>query len=111
MNTITLTVTIATTCPECNKQSNITVTRKGYDKYIHGELIQRAFPELNANQKEMIKSGICQECWDIMFADEETIKLIDEQWADEPTLEDIQAFAKACASFDESQEEQNQSTI
>ncbi len=36
-----------------------------------GEFIQDAFPYLNANQRELIKTGIHPECWDKMFGNED----------------------------------------
>jgi hypothetical protein len=36
-----------------------------------GELIQNAFPMLDAGQREFIKTGITPQEWDEMFKDEE----------------------------------------
>ena len=35
-------------------------------------LIQKAFPDLPIDEREMIKTGICPTCWDKMFAEEES---------------------------------------
>ena len=36
-----------------------------------GENIQIAFPDLTADQREILISGICPECWDKIFPPEE----------------------------------------
>ena len=35
-----------------------------------GNLIQNEFPELNANQREFMQTGMTQEEWDAMFGEE-----------------------------------------
>ena len=35
-------------------------------------LIQKAFPDLPIDEREMIKTGICPTCWDKIFSEEET---------------------------------------
>lgn len=42
-----------------------------YSKYQNGELIQNAFPMLNADQREFILTGTLPEEWDEMFPPEE----------------------------------------
>lgn len=36
----------------------------GMNKWAAGELIQKAFPMLNADQREFVKTGILPETWD-----------------------------------------------
>jgi hypothetical protein len=38
-------------------------------KYNNGALIQNAFPRLNADEREFIKTGITAQEWDSLFAD------------------------------------------
>lgn len=40
-------------------------------RWVNGELIQNAFPYLNADQREILKTGIDSESWDEMFAGSE----------------------------------------
>ena len=40
-------------------------------RWVNGELIQVAFPYLNADQREILKTGIDSESWDAMFAGSE----------------------------------------
>jgi hypothetical protein len=46
---------------------------EGYARYRGGDLIQRAFPFLNADQREFLMTGILPEEWDAMWAEEEEI--------------------------------------
>jgi hypothetical protein len=41
------------------------------NRWINGELIQNAFPYLNADQREILKTGIDSESWEEMFAGSE----------------------------------------
>jgi len=38
--------------------------------YNNGALLQNAFPRLNAAEREFIKTGITEQEWDSLFADE-----------------------------------------
>jgi hypothetical protein len=40
---------------------------KGMDAWNNGKLIQKAFPDLSASDREFIKSGITDEEWNEMF--------------------------------------------
>ena len=70
MNTNNLSdnITLTKTCPFCGKSHSITVDRKEYYAGMtareHGALIQNAFPNFTPSQREMIMTGICDECWD-----------------------------------------------
>jgi hypothetical protein len=46
---------------------NIEVTDAQIEAYAAGALIQDAFPNLNADDREFIKTGITAESWDAMF--------------------------------------------
>ena len=56
-------------------QMEIPLTPKEYGKcatlWQTGMLIQDAFPTLDANQREFIKTGITPEEWDAAFGNEE----------------------------------------
>lgn len=41
------------------------------NRWINGELIQVAFPYLNADQREILKTGIDAQDWDALFAGSE----------------------------------------
>jgi hypothetical protein len=58
---------VKTTCPHCMQVTSVTVDREGYDRWKAGELIQRALPNLSADEREMLMTGICPNCWDKIF--------------------------------------------
>lgn len=45
--------------------------RHGYDKIYGGAYIQDAFPQLSADDREFLKTGITSEEWDSIFPEEE----------------------------------------
>lgn len=49
----------------------LNITQAQIDAYLNGALIQNAFPQLNADDREFFKTGITSEEWDAMFASEE----------------------------------------
>ena len=60
-------ITLYTHCPFCGKRQYVTVEQEDYAKYVGGELAQKAFPYLTPAKREIIISGICEECLDNMF--------------------------------------------
>jgi hypothetical protein len=59
-------------CIRCNETSSITVDADSYTKWaVFGELIQDAFPDMTADNRELLISGIHPACWDAMFNTEE----------------------------------------
>ena len=64
-------VTIQTICPHCGKVTYLDVPFLNYLAYMEGEPIHECFPELSADEREMLISGVCPTCWDEMFPPEE----------------------------------------
>ena len=65
-------VTIPCACPFCNKIRIVAVNSGDYRRWASGEaLAQVAFPYLSVDDREALISGICSDCWDEMFSDEE----------------------------------------
>lgn len=62
------TVMIETACPFCGAVHMIEVNLTDYWDWEDGKLAQDAFPYLTPDEREMLISGICPECWDSMFA-------------------------------------------
>lgn len=59
-------------CPLCGEVHIITVDAIDYIAWEVGDvLIQDALPYLSADEREMLISGICPECWAKMFGDGE----------------------------------------
>ena len=50
-------------CPFCHKEYTVEVPADGYNRWMAGELIQRAMPEVSADVREALISGICRDCW------------------------------------------------
>ena len=64
-------VTIVTCCPFCGRGNEVEVNEMDYLDWSDGELAQVAFPYLSADEREMLISGICPDCWDDMFGGDE----------------------------------------
>lgn len=63
---------IVTTCPFCGNDHYVTVDFEDFLAWSEeGELVQAAFPYLSADDRELLKTGICPKCWDAMFPTEE----------------------------------------
>lgn len=51
-------------CPFCQRNSEpVQVTAEAFHSWRNGMLIQRAFPELSPSQRELIKTGVCDDCF------------------------------------------------
>lgn len=82
------TTTLARRCPFCHKEHSIEIPMDRLDYYdaeyawMSGAMIQDAFPYLDADQREFIKTGICPKCWggedDEMIDEGSGSKVIDE---------------------------------
>jgi hypothetical protein len=46
---------------------DLDITKEQISAWQSGELIQKAFPNLTASQREFIKTGIVDEEWDSIF--------------------------------------------
>jgi hypothetical protein len=79
-------MTITRTCPMCKKETIIEVDPEAYDGWKKGKLIQLAFPQLSADEREMIQTGIDPDCWNSLFPPEE-----DEEEVEGETIDHEQA--------------------
>lgn len=51
---------LTTSCPICNKTNKLTVRKEGIVNWLlKGQFVQTAFPELNADQREILINGVC----------------------------------------------------
>jgi hypothetical protein len=55
------------TCVFCGDEHSVLVNVDHYGKWVNGELIQRAMPELKSTQREQLISKICPDCQDDLF--------------------------------------------
>lgn len=60
-------IEIITTCPFCGEEHTVVVEHFDYLSWNAGELAQKAFPYLSADEREMLISGICPTCWEKTF--------------------------------------------
>jgi hypothetical protein len=60
-------VTVTQTCQWCYRDSSVTVDRDAFDRWQKGELVQTAFAELSADDRETLVSGTHAACWDAMW--------------------------------------------
>ena len=64
-------IAVACRCPRCEE---VNLVRVGADDIVawkvDGVPVQGAFPYLDADQREMLMTGICGTCWDKMFAED-----------------------------------------
>jgi hypothetical protein len=50
-------------CVNCDNMPIVTVSQEQYDSWKDGEFVQKAFPHLSADERELFISGICDGCW------------------------------------------------
>lgn len=66
---------ISNKCPMCGKESVVSITPKqeiGYLFFREGiGHIQDLLPDLSANDREILMTGICPDCWKKMEDDED----------------------------------------
>lgn len=60
-------------CPICGSKHIVTINdMEAYEKWQSHELcIQEAFPDMSLSDRELLISGICNECFNKIFKDEE----------------------------------------
>jgi len=54
-------------CKKCNTNHTIVLDKERYIKWQTGTRIQVVFPEVDADTREILISGICGSCFDKMF--------------------------------------------
>lgn len=55
-------------CRDCGKAVELELSQEQIDRYNNGALAQNAFPHLTPDEREIIISGICGECFDELCA-------------------------------------------
>jgi len=54
-------------CPSCGDLHSVAVNDSNYNKWVGGELIQNAMPNLTPTEREQLISRICPRCQDAIF--------------------------------------------
>jgi hypothetical protein len=74
------TITAKCVCRICNNPKEIPdVPVAGLKAWEDGELIQDALPNLTADQRELLISGTCDDCWKTMFGTVDDEELEDDE--------------------------------
>lgn len=60
-------VRITTACPFCGKVTTLNVPADGFMAWQNGSLVQSAFPDMSAEDREVLISGMCIDCQDSIF--------------------------------------------
>jgi len=64
------TISLHIECAECGTLFAIQAPVTGLDAYRNGMFIQDALPELSMDERELILSKTCGDCFDLMFMDD-----------------------------------------
>ena len=54
-------------CNHCGEVRMLRVQLDDYIDYKNGTPVQKAFPHLSADERELLVSGMCGECFDELF--------------------------------------------
>ena len=63
--------TVRLLCRICSQQQEVIAPVAGLMAWEEGAFIQDAMPELSAGDREMLISQTCDDCWRMMFGDDE----------------------------------------
>ena len=57
-------------CPICGQTHTVKVNSSDYARFLKRDgLVQDCFPYLKPEEREMLITGICPDCWNKMFAE------------------------------------------
>lgn len=59
---------ITVTCRECKRSFDISVNPEDVKNWKNGMLIQQAMPYLTADERELLISGTCGECFNMLLS-------------------------------------------
>ena len=68
-------------CTICRQWQTVEVDPEQFKAWNSGVLIQKAFPDMSADDRELLRSQTCAKCYNAMFADDEldeSFRIIDE---------------------------------
>lgn len=66
-----MTLTINCRCPLCGAQSHIVCEESAWEEYENGALIQDAFPTMDIHSRETLISGMCLNCQESFFVEDD----------------------------------------
>lgn len=96
-------------CVNCQKNHMIEIPFSGFQKYKRGACVQDAFPDVDLNTREFLVSGICPNCMETIFSEDEDEKELisdamdfsKEGAEDEPISDFSDIFDESCDDDDD----------
>lgn len=78
-------VILSVECNLCGKTYAVYVTEESYNEYCspNRRYVQDIFPYLSADERELLISHTCSECWNKMFGSDEDEEVTEELLTDE----------------------------
>jgi hypothetical protein len=64
-------IDVDATCINCKKVVDFELPLAAWNAWLHGELIQRCFPDMDPDRREILISGVCGVCFDDIFKEDE----------------------------------------
>lgn len=64
-------VEVGCTCIFCHKQIVLVLPKKGYEDYCLGMNIEDCFPTVSRDDREILISNICSDCFDDTVSEED----------------------------------------
>ena len=58
-------------CPHCKKHSFVSVKEYDYNQWKAGIYVQDAFPYLDLETRELLKTGYHDSCWKAVFGNDD----------------------------------------
>ena len=78
-------------CVVCGKvHEPIVLDAEKYYRWESGESIQSVFPEMSPDEREILISGTCPECWNVLFPEEDEEVELEDSDPDESLTEEMQ---------------------
>lgn len=66
-----ITCNVECRCPMCGKSYTVIVPHEGFIAWRNGDRIQDCLPSLSNEDREALITGICGECWDRMYGEDD----------------------------------------
>lgn len=63
--------TILVKCPHCSAFTEVVAPTEAFRRWRNGEYIQDVLPELSDDDREALISGLCPDCWDEVFGEDD----------------------------------------
>lgn len=83
-------------CLGCGQSTWFSMSQAQYNAWKQGEHVQLIFPDWSPEDREMLISGTCPDCWEEMWAEME-----DDDWEDEEAFYTAMELLDPESSFPE----------